>query len=122
MLDNMGNEPKKLSKGYLIAMKRDSWTFNIQIVLSDDRTKIGFNSNLGIVENPESITAQQWKDLLIGNGDVDPSFFYLAKDAKKLFLHRVIDNRGIDAAFLRQQTESFCTNTKDTAKLWAFTK
>jgi hypothetical protein len=122
MLDNMGYVPKNLSKGYLIAISRDSWTFNIQLLLSDDNTKIGFNSNLGIVENPDSVTAQQWKELLIGSGEIDPSFFYLAKDAKKLFLHRVLDNRGIDAAFLRQQIESFCTSIKSTSKLWNFTK
>src|ERR1041385_8767117 len=56
MLDNMGYEPKKLGKGFLLGIKRDSWTYYIQLVLSSDRNKLGFNSNLGIVENPDSVT------------------------------------------------------------------
>jgi hypothetical protein len=122
MLDNMGFEPKKLSKGYLIAIKRDSWTYYMQLVLSSDKSKIGFNSNLGVVENPDSVTAEQWKNLLISNGNIDPSFFFFDKDSKKLYLHRVLDNRGITPAFLRQQIENFCGNIKETGELWKFTK
>src|SRR5262249_41476001 len=84
MLDNMGFAPTKLGKGYLIAIKRDDWTFNIQLVLSNDRTKLGFNSNLGKVDDTDPVTAAQWKDLLIANGDIDPSFFFFDKDQKKL--------------------------------------
>ena len=122
MLDNMGYEPKRLGKGYLISIKRDSWTYNMQILLSPDKTKIGFNANLGSVENPDSITAAQWKNLLISNGEIDPSFFFFDKESKKLYLHRVLDNRGINAAFLRQQIENFCGNIKETGDLWKFTK
>ena len=41
MLTNMGYAPTDLSKGYLIAIKRDSWTYNMQLVLSADQSKIG---------------------------------------------------------------------------------
>src|ERR1051325_4050714 len=113
MLDNMGYEPKKLGKGYLLSIKRDSWTYNMQLVLSSDHSKLGFNSNLGIVENPESITAEQWKNLLISNGNIDPSFFFFDKDTKKLYLHRVLDNRAIDPAYLRQQIDGFVNNIRE---------
>jgi hypothetical protein len=122
MLDNMGFDPKKLGKGYLITIKRDAWTYNMQILLSPDKTKIGFNANLGIVENPDSVTAEQWKNLLISNGNIDPSFFFFDKDTKKLYLHRVLDNRGITPSFMRQQIENFCGNIKETGDLWKFTK
>jgi hypothetical protein len=122
MLDNMGYEPKKLGKGYLIVIKRDSWTFNMQILLSPDKSKIGFNSNLGSVDNPDSVTAEQWKNLLISNSNIDPSFFFFDKDSKKLYLHRPLDNRGLDPVFMRQQIENFCTNIKETGDLWKFTK
>ena len=122
MLDGMGYEPKALSKGFLIAIKRDTWTINIQVVISPNGEKIGINSNLGIVENPDAVTAAQWKSLLAANADIDPSAFYFDATQKKLYLHRSLDNRGITPAILRQQVENFCGNMVDTSALWSFTK
>ncbi|MBZ5533701.1 MAG: hypothetical protein LAO20_19905 [Acidobacteriia bacterium] len=122
MLDGMGLEPKALSKGYLIVIKRDTWTYNMQLVLSENQEKLGFNANLGIVENPDAVTAAQWKALMISNGDIEPSFFYFDAKTKKLYLHRVLDNRAITPAFLRGQIENFVGNMKSTADLWKFTK
>ncbi|MBI1757019.1 MAG: hypothetical protein HY248_03605 [Fimbriimonas ginsengisoli] len=121
-LDGMGYEPKKLSKGFLISIKRDSWTYYIQLVLSSDSSKLGFNSNLGAVESPEAVTAEQWKKLLVSNEDIDPSFFYFDESHKKLYLHRSLDNRSLSASFLRQQIDNFCANIKSTGDLWKFTK
>ncbi len=122
MLDGMGLEPKALSKGYLIAIKRDTWTYNMQLVLSENQEKLGMNANLGIVEDPDAVTAAQWKALMISNGDIEPSFFYFDAKTKKLYLHRVLDNRSIAPAFLRSQIENFISNMKGTADLWKFTK
>jgi len=122
MLDNMGFEPKKVGSGYQIAIKRDTWTFYIHLILSEDKSKVGMNANLGVVENPDTVTAEQWKALLISNGNIDPSFFFFDKDSKKLYLHRVLDNRSITPSFFRQQIENFCSNIKDTGELWKFTK
>ena len=122
MLTAMGYEPKPLSKGYLLAIKRDTWTLNVQVVLSDNKQKIGMNANVGLVENPDAVTATQWRSLLIANGDIDPSFFYYDATTKKLFLHRVLDNTGLTAAMLRSQIDSFCENIKNTENLWKFTK
>ncbi len=122
MLENMGLEPKPLSKGFLIAIKRDTWTLNMQIVLSENLTKLGLNANLGKVDDPDSVTAEQWKKLLISNGDIDPSCFYFDKDQKKLYLHRTFDNRSVTPDFLRKQIDYFGDNIKNTADLWKFTK
>jgi hypothetical protein len=121
MLKGLGYEPKPLSKGYLIAIKKDTWTYNMQLVLSGDGTKLGINANLGSVADPDSITASQWKGLLIENSEIDPSCFYFDKDQKKLYLHRVLDNRAITPSYLRQQVENFCANIKETADFWKFT-
>lgn len=122
MLANLGFEPKPLSKGFLIAIKRDTWTLNMQLVLSGDSTKIGLNANLGKVENPDTVTAEQWKNLLISNGDIDPSAFYFDKTQGKLYLHRTMDNRAVTPVILRTQIENFGDNIKGTADLWKFTK
>ena len=122
MLDGMGLEPKALTKGFLIAIKRDTWTYYIQLVLSDNKEKLGMNSNLGIVENPDSVTAAQWKALMVSNGDIEPSFFYFDPATKKLYLHRVLDNRGLTPAYVRSQVDAFISNLKGTADLWKFTK
>jgi hypothetical protein len=122
MLDNMGYAPSALSKGYLVAIKRDTWTYNMQLVLSDDQTKLGINANLGKVDDPDSVAAATWLKLLQDNADTDPSHFYFDKDQKKLYLHRVLDNRSITPAFLRQQIDAFCGNIHDTSADWAFTK
>jgi len=120
MLDSMGYEPKKLSKGWLIAIKRDTWTFNIQLVCSKDLTKVGINANLGAVKNPDAITASQWKELLISNSNIDPSCFYFDNDLKKLYMHRTMDNRGLTPSIIRVQVDNFCVNLKDTSELWKF--
>lgn len=122
MLDNMGYAPSALSKGYLLAIKQDSWTYNMQVVLSGDGTKLGLNANLGTVDSPDDISAATWLKLLEDNSDYDPSAFYFDKDAKKLYLHRVIDNRGITPAVLRQQIDNFVGNIHDSADDWKFTK
>ena len=122
MLDGMGYEPKKLSKGYLLAIKRDTWTINMQVVISGDTRKLGLNANLGKVENPDSVSAEQWKSLLISNGDIDPSAFYFDKDQKKLYLHRSFDNRNLDPASLRREIDNFAGNVKGTGDLWKFAK
>jgi hypothetical protein len=122
MLTGLGFEPKSLSKGYLIAVKRDTWTFNMQLVLSGDGTKLGFNANLGTVPDPDAVTAIQWRTLMADNADIDPSSFYFDRDQKKIYLHRVLDNRAITAAYLRKSVDNFCDNIKNTAADWAFTK
>jgi hypothetical protein len=122
MLDNMGYSPSPLSKGYLIAIKQDTWTYNMQLVLSPNGTKLGINANLGKVDDPTAVTADQWRILLEKNGDIDPSAFYFDKDQGKLYLHRTLDNRDLTPAIIRDQVTNFCSNIHDTESVWAFTK
>ena len=122
LLDTMGYEPKKLSKGWLISVKRDTWTLNMQLVLSADLRKVGINANLGVVKDPDAITASQWRALLISNGDIDPSAFYFDKDQKKLYLHRSFDNRAVTAHSMRTEIENFGSNVQQTEDLWKFTE
>lgn len=120
MLTGLGYEPKPLSKGFLIAKKVDSWTLNMQLVLSPDGRKIGMNANLGMVDASQ-VTADQWQALLISNGDIDPSAFYYDADQKKLYLHRSIDNRYQTPASLANDIDNFMDNIRSTSKLWSFT-
>jgi hypothetical protein len=121
-LTNMGFEPKALSKGFLIVSKQDTWTLSVQVVLSGDSHKIGLNANLGAVEDPSKVSAEDWMNLLVSNGDIDPSSFYFSKDQKKLYLHRSFDNRAITPAILKREIDNFCGNIRQTAQLWKFTK
>lgn len=122
MLENMGYEPKKLKEGYVISIKQDTWTFYIQILLSPNGEKLGLNANLGSVEKPEEITASQWLELLAGNKDISPSYFYYDKKGTHLYLNRSLDNKAITAAQLRKNIENFCANQRETSQLWKFTK
>jgi hypothetical protein len=122
MLDNMGYEPKKLTKGYLLVIKQDTWTLNMQLVISPDGRKLGLNANLGKVDDLATVPASQWIDLLVSNGDIDPSFFYVDKEQKKLYLHRSFDNRAVAPAILRKELDNFATNIRQTNALWKFTK
>ena len=121
MLTNMGYAPKALKKGFLIVAKQGTWTVNMQVVLSPNLTKLGFNANLGMVDET-TVTAAQWVELLIANGDIDPSAFYFDRTQKKLYLHRSLDNRAVTPEFLRGQIETFSGNIMKTEKLWSFTK
>jgi hypothetical protein len=122
LLDGLGYAPKKLSKGFLIAIQRESWTYNIQLVLSPDRTKLGMNANLATSANPAALPASVWLALLQDNEDVDPSCFYFNRKQNKLYLHRVLDNHAITSAFLRDQIDKFCQNIKGSADDWGAVK
>jgi hypothetical protein len=119
-LTQMGLEPKPLSKGFLVVEKQGTWTYNVQFVLSGDGTKLGLNANLGDVNEAE-VTGDQWRALLAANNDIDPSDFYYDPSRKKLYLHRVMDNRYLTPAILRAQLDSFINDMRSTDKLWAFT-
>jgi hypothetical protein len=121
MLESMGLAPKNLTKGYLVAIRQDKWTFNVQLVLSANLTKLGFNANCGMVDE-SAVSGGQWMALLISNGDIEPTCFYYDQERKKLYLHRAIDNRDITPAILRGELDTFVGNLRDTAKLWSFTK
>lgn len=122
MLAGLGYSPKKLTKGFLIAIARpNNWTISMQVTISPDGTKLGLNSNLGLIDEA-TVTAGQWVELLVANGTVDPSAFYFDRDQKKLYLHRSLDNRAVTPEFLHNQIEKFANNVVETEKLWAFTK
>lgn len=116
-LVGLGYEPKKLSKGYLITVKRDTWTLYVQLVLSGDMTKMGMNANLGEVTD-DAVTAAQWRDILISNGNIDPSTFYFDGDKHKLYLHRTMDNRSVTPAYLSDQINKFMDNIINTEATW----
>lgn len=122
LLDTMGFAPRKLSKGYLIVIQRDGWTYNMQVVLSPDLTKLGMNANLATSTHPAALPASVWRSLLADNEDVDPSCFYFDRKLNRLFLHRVLDNHFITPAFLRQQIDNFCQNIKSTEADWGEVK
>jgi hypothetical protein len=122
MLADMGFAPKKLSKGFLIVAQQDKWTLNVQVVLSEDHTKLGLNANLGDVPNEQAVTAAQWKELLVANGNIDPSSFYFDTKQKRLYLHRSFDNRAVTPAVLKGQIDHFIENIRSTSSLWSFTK
>lgn len=122
MLSGLGYEPKKLTKGFLITVKKDTWTYYVQFVLSSDKSRLGMNANLGSVPNPDDVTAAQWRGLLIQNNEIDPSSFNFDKDQKKVYIHRVLENRALTPAYVRQQIENFTANIKDSAEFWKFVK
>jgi hypothetical protein len=119
-LMQMGFEPKALNKGFLVTQKEGTWTFYVQFVLSDDGTKLGLNSNLGDVNEAE-VTADQWRALLASNTDIDPSSFNYDPAKKRLYLHRVMDNRSLTPAILKTQLDNFINDMRSTSKLWGFT-
>src|SRR5437016_1882512 len=47
MLDDMGLEPKKLKQGFVVSIKQGDWTFNVQLLISPNKEKIGLNANMG---------------------------------------------------------------------------
>jgi hypothetical protein len=122
MLTNMGYSPKNLSKGYQITIKKNNWTFNVQVVLSDNREKLGMNTITGDVKQPMDVPAASWLALLETNPDIDPTTFYFDKNQNRLCLHRACDNRGITQDILAKELDSFCFDVVSTAKYWKFTQ
>lgn len=122
MLTGLGYEPKKLTHGFLISAKKDDWTYYLQFVLSPDKTRLGMNANMGAVADPDAVTAAQWRGLLEQNIEIDPSSFNYDKTQKKLYLHRVLENRALTPSYVRTQIDNFCKNIHDTSDYWNFAK
>lgn len=117
MLVDLGYQPKKLSHGYLILVEKDGWKMYVQLRLSDDGTKLGMNANLGDVDESK-VTADQWKGLLIANAELDPTSLNYDEKLKRLFLHRVLDNRDITPEFLKNQCDHFLDDIRTSEKWW----
>jgi hypothetical protein len=122
MLEGLGYETKALSKGYLVTIKQGTFTLYVQLLLSPDATKLGMNANLGEVANLDVVPAKKWLDMLVLNGSIDPSSFYVDRENKKVYLHRSIDNRGMTPLILRTQLENFSNNVVNSADTWDMTK
>jgi hypothetical protein len=120
VLTAMGLQPKPLSHGFLVTVSKDKFTIPVQFVLSSDKTKLGLNANLGLVDEGK-VSAAQWMALMAANEDIDPSAFYYDLKLKKLYLHRTVDNRSLTAPILRTQLDNFAANARSTAPLWSFT-
>ncbi|MFI5384663.1 MAG: hypothetical protein ACHQ50_00945, partial [Fimbriimonadales bacterium] len=56
MLKGLGFEPEALDGGFAVSISRDGWVDTMLLTLSPDRTKIGINSNLGVVDKPDVIS------------------------------------------------------------------
>jgi hypothetical protein len=122
MLTDLGYKPKSLSKGYQITIKKNRWTFNIQVVLSDNREKLGINTIAGDVKQPNDVPAASWLALLETNPEIDPTTFYFDRQQNRLCLHRACDNRGITKRILAKELGSFCFDVVATEKSWKFTQ
>jgi|GEM_PF-1570359 len=122
MLTNMGYEikPVNTNAGVVISMVQGTWKLDVEFVISPNHEKIGMNVLLGTAKKPEEVTAAEWEALLVRNGNIEPSFFYFDKTNSKLFLHRVIDNRGITPAILRRELDVFTSQVHVTQKQWKF--
>jgi hypothetical protein len=121
MLVNLGYTPKDLSKGYQITIKKNNWTFNIQVVLSDNKEKLGMNTIAGDVKQPMDVPAASWLALLETNPDIDPTTFYFDKKQNRLCLHRACDNRGVTQEIIAKELDSFCFDVVSTSRFWRFT-
>ena len=117
VLVGLGYAPTHLSKGLLIQGKRGTMTLYVQTVLSADERKLGLNANAGVVDI-DAVTAAQWKSLLALNGDIEPTMFYLDVEKKKVYLHRVLDNRSMTPEILQRELNTFKDQIQSTEKTW----
>ncbi len=116
-LTNLGYTPKKLSKGYLITASHGTWNLSVQLVLSGDGRKIGMNANLGVLN--EGLTADNYKAILVKNGDIDPTTFYVDDVKNQLLLHRTIDNHDVTPAILREELDHFMDGLESSSSAWS---
>lgn len=122
MLEGLGYEAKPLGKGFVIVERQDQWTISMHVLLSEDKNKIGINSNLGTVPELDSVEASRWRALLASNSQIDPTVFCFDDQEKRLYLHTSLDNRGMTPGIMRREIQYFTKNLKDTASLRNFTK
>lgn len=122
MLEDLRYEPRKLRQGYVVTIREDDWTYNVQLVISPNGEKIGLNANIGVVDDPVSVRAADWQNVLAENTAISPSFFYYNKANRTLYMHRVIDNRCVTATILRQQIQAFTEDIRESADAWKFVK
>jgi hypothetical protein len=117
-LSGMGFDAKPLGEGFLILIERDGWKLYVDLIVSSDNSKVGFNSNLGTV-NEQKVSAAQWMGLVAANKDIDPSVFFYDAAKKTLYIHRVLDNRSVTPAILRDQLDRFLADIRSSEKIWS---
>lgn len=122
MLKNMGYNVgiEKTPQGniYMLTIKRDTWTYVLDVSLSPSKTKLWFSGWLKELPKDGTVTVDRLLDLLEANWLRGPYHFRYHRAFHQLNIALCLDNQGITPAVLRTQLEGFMDTMKSTETLW----
>lgn len=122
MLTLMGYEPKvektASSNIYTLTIKRDTWTYVVQVSLSPNKSKLWLSGWLGELPPNEKIPVEKLLDLLEGSWNYGPTHFRYYKKFRQINLGLCLENRNVTSPHLRENLEDFMDTMKKTELLW----
>lgn len=120
ILEGMGYDAGDADdSGRWISLARDGWTFSIFVCVSQSERYVWVESYLGDVPKGATAPAAALFDLLAAHNG--PMHYYVKDhgDHYSLWLGKVIPNRGIDAAHLREAIDEVASATREGEESWA---
>ena len=123
VLTNLGLRPEKVNeKRYRMQTDRGGIKFTISASISNDGTEVWLNTYVAEIADIAKVPVDVVDKLLIASNDYGPSHFSFVagekQGARSLYLHRALDNRGLNPAMIREAIDNLASDVVSTKPLW----
>jgi hypothetical protein len=123
VLTNMGLRPEKVNeKRYRMQTDRVGIKFTISASISNDGTEVWLNTYVVEIADIAKVPVDVVDKLMIASNDYGPSHFtFVAGEkpgARSVYLHRAVDNRGLNPAMIREAIDNLASDVVSTKPLW----
>ena len=123
VLTNLGLRPEKVNeKRYRMQTDRGGIKFTISASISNDGTEVWLNTYVAEIADIAKLPVDVADKLLIASNDYGPSHFSLVAGEKpgvrSLYLHRALDNRGLNPAMIREGIDNLASDVVSTKAVW----
>jgi hypothetical protein len=127
ILTNMGLRPERLNeKRYRMVIDRGGIKFSITASISNDGSEVWLNTYVAEVADIAKLPPSVMDKLLKASNDYGPSHFTFVAgekpEARSLYLHRALDNHGLNPAAIREAIDSLASDVVSTQPLWDSSK
>ena len=119
MLTGIGYETEVKSDGhYTIVIERYNLHYRIATELSEDQTVLWMTTRLADLPEHSRVPASVMEGLLEASHDYAPTFFYICREEGEIGAHRLLNNRGLTPAVIRESVDRFLSSIAATEPVW----
>jgi len=120
---NLGLRPEKVNeKRYRMQTDRGGIKFAISASISNDGTEVWLNTYVAEIADIAKLPVDVADKLLVASNDYGPSHFSFVAGEKpgvrSLYLHRALDNRGLNPAMIREAIDNLASDVVSTKAVW----